>query len=74
MKRIVIPTDSSQDGEYELDQILDHYLDKRSKTWMYLVSWKGYSPLFSATWEPRKHLDNAEEVRDAYDAKHNIVV
>ena len=74
MKPIVIPTDSSQDGEYELDQILDHRLDKRSKTWMYLVSWKGYSPLFSSTWEPRQHLDNAKEMRDAYDAKHDIVV
>ena len=72
LRPIVIPTDESQEGEYEVESILDHQWDVKSKRWFYLVQWKGYSPLFHATWEPRQHLDSAKHLRDEYDRKHDL--
>jgi len=72
-KKILIPTDLAIEGDYEIDKILDHDYHKVEKKWYYLISYKGYSPLFHSTWEPREHLDGAYEQRDAYDDKHGIV-
>ena len=30
--------------------------------------------MFHSTWEPREFLDNAREIRDAYDKEHGIFV
>eukprot|EP01052_Picozoa_sp_SAG31_P084816 SAG31_NODE_45193_length_259_cov_2.287500_1_plen_41_part_10 len=32
-------TDESQEGEYEVESILDHQWDVKSKRWFYLVQW-----------------------------------
>ena len=70
-KKILIPTDLELEGDYEVDKILDHDYHKVEKKWYYLVSYKGYSPLFHST---REHLDGAHEKRQIYDDQHGIVV
>ena len=73
-KQVVIPTDVSKEGEYEVSKILDHDFNKVDKKWYYLISYKGYHELFHSTWEPREFLDNARDMRDAYDKEHGIFV
>ena len=73
-KQVVIPTDVSKEGEYEVSKILDHDFNKVDKKWYYLISYKGYHELFHSTWEPREFLDNAREIRNAYDKEHEIFV
>ena len=73
-KQVVIPTDASKEGEYEVSKILDHDFNKVDKKWYYLIAYKGYHELFHSTWEPREFLDNAREIRDAYDDEHGIFV
>ena len=72
-KKIFIATDLAIEGDYEIDKILDHDYHKVEKKWYYLIAYKGYSPLFHSTWEPREQLDGTYEQRDVYDEKHGIV-
>ena len=39
-----------------------------------IISYKGYHELFHSTWEPREFLDNARDMRNAYDKEHGIFV
>ena len=70
---IVIPTEVDSEQEYEVEKLLDHRYDARTKQWRYLVQWKGYSPLFHSTWEPRENLSSAQAVLKAYEQRHGIV-
>ena len=70
---VVIPTEVDSEQEYEVEKLLDHRYDARTKQWRYLVQWKGYSPLFHSTWEPREHLSSAKVVLKAYEQRHGIV-
>ena len=74
-KQVHIPTNEEDDGDYEVERLLDHYWDHRTKTYYYLVKWRGYNELFESRWEPRTHLeDGARELLKEYDAKHGIEV
>jgi len=74
-KQVHIPTNEEDDGDYEVERLLDHYWDHRTKTYYYLVKWRGYNELFESRWEPRTHLDDgASELLKEYDAKHSIEV
>ena len=57
------------------ERLLDHYWDPRTKSYYYLVKWKGYNELFESRWEPRAHLEEgASELLKEYDAKYGIEV
>ena len=74
-KKVHIPTNADDDGDYEVERLLDHHYDSRTKTYYYLVKWKGYSEIFESRWEPRSHLeDGSRELLREYDAKHGIEV
>ena len=74
-KKVHIPTNEEDDGDYEVERLLDHYWDPRTKSYYYLVKWKGYNELFESRWEPRAHLiEGAAEPLQEYDAKHGIEV
>ena len=74
-KQVHIPTNDEDDGDYEVERLLDHYWDHRTKSYYYLVKWRGYNEIFESRWEPRIHLEagSAELLKD-YDAKHGIEV
>ena len=58
-----------------MERILDHYWDHKTKSYYYLVKWKGYNELFESRWEPRAHLEHgAHEILTDYEAKHAIDV
>ena len=70
LKKVVLPTDSSTDGIYELEKILDHSYDGRTKTYSYYCKWKGYNELFHSTWEPEANVKSASRILREYKAKH----
>ena len=41
LKKVVLPTDASKDGIYEVEKILDHALDGRTKKYSFYIKWKG---------------------------------
>ena len=47
-KKVLIPTNEEDDGDYEVERLLDHYWDPRTKSYYYLVKWKGFSELFES--------------------------
>jgi hypothetical protein len=51
--------------EYEVERIVGDRYDKRRKTRMWLVRWKGYGPQFD-TWQTHKDLRNAPEMLKEY--------
>ena len=55
--------EKEEEGEYEVDEILDSQLKKRGRNTLleYLVKWTGY-PLEEVTWEPEANLKNSEEL------------
>ena len=60
-KNAKIPTDievEPDEGEYEVEEILDRRVKGRQEE--YLIKWKGYDDSEN-TWEPRKHLRNCPE-------------
>eukprot|EP01050_Picozoa_sp_SAG11_P010389 SAG11_NODE_1037_length_6079_cov_2.278930_1_plen_182_part_00 len=60
-----------EDREYEVQRISDH--DFKFENWFYRVEWKGYSPLYEATWEPRSSLAvTAKKILKQYEEQHNI--
>ena len=74
-KQVHIPTNEDDDGDYEVERLLDHHWDHRTKSYYYLVKWKGYNELSESRWEPRAHLEEgAKEILKEYDAKHDIEV
>ena len=74
-KKVHIPTNEEDDGDYEVEKLLDHYWDHKTKSYYYLVKWKGYNELFESRWEPREHLEHgASEILEAYESKHDIDV
>ena len=69
------PTNEEDDGVYEVEKLLDHYWDHRTKSYYYLVKWKGYNELFESRWEPRIQLEEcASELLQEYEAKHDLEV
>ncbi len=60
-------TQTEEEGEYEVEQILDKEV-KRGKP-VYLVKWKGY-PESDATWEPVNNLGNVKNLIQQYEASH----
>ncbi|KII82831.1 hypothetical protein PLICRDRAFT_120218, partial [Plicaturopsis crispa FD-325 SS-3] len=44
--------------EYEVDHIVAHKFDKRSRRPLYLLRWKGYDPLHDS-WASERDLRNA---------------
>ena len=74
-KKVHIPTNEEDDGDYEVERLLDHHWDPRTKSYYYLVKWKGYSEIFESRWEPRAHLvEGSSKLLEEYDAKHGIEV
>ena len=70
-----IPTNEEDDGDYEVERLLDHHWDPRTKSYYYLVKWKGYNELFESRWEPRAHLEQgAADLLKEYEAKYGIEV
>jgi len=68
-------TNEEDDGVYEVEKLLDHYWDDRTKSYYYLVKWKGYNELFESRWEPRIHLEEgASKLLKEYEAKHDLEV
>lgn len=66
----LLPLPEIVDGEEEWE--LEEILDKRKvkgNAW-YLVKWVGYSDDYNQ-WLPAEDLNNAKELRDAYEVKHN---
>ena len=55
--------------EYEVEKILKHR--KAGRGYQYWIKWRGY-PNSENTWEPRRNLERAKEILDAYDKAHNI--
>ncbi|KII93300.1 hypothetical protein PLICRDRAFT_71792, partial [Plicaturopsis crispa FD-325 SS-3] len=51
--------------EYEVDHIVAHKYDKRSRKLQYLLRWKGYDPLHDS-WVSERDLRNAPEILRAY--------
>lgn len=59
-------TNYDDQNEWEVE-----YIVARRTTylgWEYLLHWKGYSEEYNS-WEPWKNLQNAKELRDAFDQK-----
>ena len=52
-----------EDPEYEVEEILDSRIINNNIE--YLVKWKGYPPEEN-TWEPLKHLENCQKVREEF--------
>ena len=74
-KKVHIPTNEEHDGDYEVERLLDHYWDHRTKSYYYLVKWRGYNEIFESRWEPRIHLEEGSmELLKEYDTKHGIEV
>ena len=74
-KKVHIPTNEEDDGDYEVERLLDHHWDHRTKSYYYLVKWKAYSEIFESKWEPRAHLiEGSRKLLKEYDAKHGIEV
>ena len=57
--------------EWEVERILDHKRQGKSKRVLYLVEWKGY-PIHEATWEPIEHLDGALDTVIEYNQRKKI--
>lgn len=55
--------------EYEVEKIVGHRYDKKRRTWLYLVRWIGYSPLYDL-WLSARDLKNAPEILHEYRRKH----
>lgn len=73
LKKVVIPTDSSTDGIYEVEKILDHSYDGRTKKYSYYIKWKGYNELFHSTWEPESSLSGtARRILQEYKKSHAL--
>jgi hypothetical protein len=74
LKKVVLPTDTSKDGIYEVEKILDHALDGRTKKYSFYIKWKGYNELFHSTWEPESSLRNsAKRILREYKESHNLL-
>eukprot|EP01052_Picozoa_sp_SAG31_P045122 SAG31_NODE_8126_length_1516_cov_11.954834_2_plen_257_part_00 len=72
LNKVVIPTELDDSIDYEVERLLDHKFDARTKQWSYLVQWKGFSPLFHSTWEPRDALSSAKGILRKYEIKNKI--
>ena len=57
-----------EDVEYEVEEVLDKRVVKGKPE--YLIRWQGYSK-YHDTWEPKDHLQNAEELVAAYHRLHD---
>ena len=72
-KKVHIPTNKEDDGDYEVERLLDHYWDPKTNSYYYLVKWTGYNELFESRWEPRAHLKKgAKAILKEYDDKNGI--
>ena len=73
LKTIVLPTDESTDGVYEVEKILDHSYDGRTKQYHFYIKWKGYNELFHSTWEPEQSLrTTAKRILREYKESHSL--
>ena len=65
-----IPTPESTEGEeWEVEAILSHRTRGTQK--QYLVAWKGW-PASENSWEPEKHLKNAQSILRNYKKRHKL--
>merc|ERR1711937_829386 len=63
---LVVPTDSSEEEEYEVEKIVSFRYVKKKK--QYLVKWVNYSDEWN-TWEPLENLDGSHELVKAFEAQ-----
>eukprot|EP01050_Picozoa_sp_SAG11_P005274 SAG11_NODE_364_length_10159_cov_8.232604_5_plen_150_part_00 len=68
-----LPPGEEEEGEYELEKILDHDVKRN----MYHCKRKGYDEIYRSTWEPRAHLAEAKtpaqtKLLDDYEKRHNL--
>ena len=61
-----MPTDSSEEEEYEVEKIVSFRYVKKKK--QYLVKWVNYSDEWN-TWEPLENLDGSHELVKAFEAQ-----
>lgn len=57
--------------QYEVESIIGDRYDKRRRTRVYLVRWKGFSPLHDE-WKTAKELSKAPEVLHKYQHLNKI--
>lgn len=55
--------------EYEVESLIGHKFDKRTKKHRFLVRWKGYNPHFDS-WVSERDLKNAPALLREYKSKH----
>eukprot|EP01050_Picozoa_sp_SAG11_P005889 SAG11_NODE_432_length_9520_cov_102.527863_11_plen_310_part_00 len=68
-----LPPGEEEEGEYELEKILDHDIKRN----MYYCKWKGYDEIYRSTWEPRAHLAEGKtpaqtKLLDDYEKRHRL--
>ena len=65
-------SDEDEEQEWEVEAIVDHQQDGRSKGRKYLIKWKAW-PDDHNTWLPAfPNLENAKELLDSYDKNHGL--
>lgn len=55
--------------EYEVEALVGHKYDKRTRKYQFLVRWKGYNPHFDS-WVTERDMKNAPAILQEYRSKH----
>merc|ERR1712227_1072841 len=63
---LIVPTDSSEEEEYEVEKIVSYRFVKKKK--QYLVKWVNYNDEWN-TWEPLENLDGSQDLVDEFEKK-----
>lgn len=67
-ERVILPDtrlEKPENEEYEVEDLIGHRVNKRSKKYEFLVRWKGYDPHHD-TWVSEQDLHNAPEILRRY--------
>lgn len=55
--------------EYEVETLVGHKFDKKTKKYQFLVRWKGYNPHFDS-WVTERDMKNTPAILREYRSKH----
>uniref|UniRef100_A0A914WYS3 Histone-lysine N-methyltransferase n=1 Tax=Plectus sambesii TaxID=2011161 RepID=A0A914WYS3_9BILA len=67
-RKSTVADDSTSDGEYEVEEVLDHHYEVDGSVEFY-IKWKGYS-IKESTWEPEENTSGCPEKVVAYWKAH----